>query len=454
MLTIHLERKTYLPKRVARITIHLLRKRVVRIVLRFKVRAADSLSGMQRNKQDSIAYPPASSAKWKVIEDELDIALPLVFSPSLIKRTDTQSLVKKLNEWLFEWFKQQFGLKEPPPVRAEPFKARKHPGMLRLRLKKKELRRAIRELSASGHKPESPQITVLKQEYLRTVRKHNRLRVILKKMQRSKTTRNASRQFRKDPNAYAKKLFSGVSPSGSPTFSENDAMEYFKKTYHDGERGHDYKPLPGEQRPAVPSKVFKSSPPTLRDLRRVVRKKRNKATPGFNGLSYVPYKKCPSILKVLVLIYAKIWKEQVVPEEWAIAYIILLSKSEKLHVVSEFRPIALTNCDGKIFFSMIGERIEAHMVGNGYIDRSVQKGFLSGVPGCVDHSFTLWEALKRAKTSRTQIVTTWIDLANAYGSVRHNLIQYALEWYHVPEFIQKLIFNYYEKLCAQVVTKE
>ena len=98
--------------------------------------------------------------------------------------------------------------------------------------------------------------------------------------------------------------------------------------------------------------------------------------------------------------------------------------------------------------------MEAHMVGNGYIDRSVQKGFLSGVPGCVDHSFTLWEALKRAKTSRTQIVTTWIDLANAYGSVRHNLIQYALEWYHVPEFIQKLIFNYYEKLCAQVVTKE
>ena len=37
--------------------------------------------------------------------------------------------------------------------------------------------------------------------------------------------------------------------------------------------------------------------------------------------------------------------------------------------------------------------------------------------------------------------------------MRHNLIQFALNWYHVPIFIQKLIFNYYEKLCAQVLTK-
>jgi hypothetical protein len=48
-----------------------------------------------------------------------------------------------------------------------------------------------------------------------------------------------------------------------------------------------------------------------------------------------------------------------------------------------------------------------------------------------------------------------MDLANAYGSVRHNLIQFALNWYHVPACIQKeLIFNYYEKLAAKVQTKQ
>ena len=36
----------------------------------------------------------------------------------------------------------------------------------------------------------------------------------------------------------------------------------------------------------------------------------------------------------------------------------------------------------------------------------------------------------------------------------HNLIQFALNWYHVPVLIQELIFDYYEKLCAKVTTKE
>ena len=37
--------------------------------------------------------------------------------------------------------------------------------------------------------------------------------------------------------------------------------------------------------------------------------------------------------------------------------------------------------------------------------------------------------------------------------MKHNLIQFALNWYHVPTDIQELIFNYYEKLSASVTTK-
>ena len=78
----------------------------------------------------------------------------------------------------------------------------------------------------------------------------------------------------------------------------------------------------------------------------------------------------------------------------------------------------------------------------------------TGVPGCIEHTFTFIEALKEANAHTRQIVITWIDLANAYGSVRHNLIQFALNWFHVPLPIQELIFNYYEKLCAMVKTKK
>ena len=76
------------------------------------------------------------------------------------------------------------------------------------------------------------------------------------------------------------------------------------------------------------------------------------------------------------------------------------------------------------------------------------------MPGCIEHTFALLEALCDAKDSYRQIVLTWLDLATAYGSVRHNLIQFALNWYHVPNDIQELIFDYYEKLCALISTKK
>ncbi len=64
------------------------------------------------------------------------------------------------------------------------------------------------------------------------------------------------------------------------------------------------------------------------------------------------------------------------------------------------------------------------------------------------------EAMREAKEHIRQIVISWLDLANAYGSVRHNLIQFALNWYGVPKLIQKLIYNYYEKLMTKVTTRE
>ena len=68
--------------------------------------------------------------------------------------------------------------------------------------------------------------------------------------------------------------------------------------------------------------------------------------------------------------------------------------------------------------------------------------------GCLEHSFAMYEALLNAKHNQRQIVVAWLDLCNAYGSVRHNLVQFVLEWYHVPEFIRVLILNYYDKICA------
>ena len=64
----------------------------------------------------------------------------------------------------------------------------------------------------------------------------------------------------------------------------------------------------------------------------------------------------------------------------------------------------------------MSDRLQFFMIQNHYITRDLQKGFLFGVPGCLEHSFTLMEALREAKECHRQIVVSWIDLANAYGS--------------------------------------
>ena len=127
------------------------------------------------------------------------------------------------------------------------------------------------------------------------------------------------------------------------------------------------------------------------------------------------------------VIAIKVWTTQDVPESWALAYITLLAKSNILANCAEFRPIAITSVIGKIIFSVLSDNLQKYMFQNDYIDREIQKGFLTGITGCLEHSFAIHEALKEAKIWKTSIVVTWIDLANAYGSVRHKLIQFALE---------------------------
>ncbi len=36
----------------------------------------------------------------------------------------------------------------------------------------------------------------------------------------------------------------------------------------------------------------------------------------------------------------------------------------------------------------------------------------------------------------------------------HNLIQFALSWFHVPKLIRGLILDYYDKICAQIRVKD
>jgi len=55
-------------------------------------------------------------------------------------------------------------------------------------------------------------------------------------------------------------------------------------------------------------------------------------------------------------------------------------------------------------FSWLGNALELYVIKNKYITTSVQKGFLKGIPGCIEHTFALHEELRDAYTHHKQIV--------------------------------------------------
>ena len=182
-------------------------------------------------------------------------------------------------------------------------------------------------------------------------------------------------------------------------------------------------------------------------------RKKNNSAPGLNGISYQVYKFCPRVREVLWEILHRVWSERTIPFSWQIARIRQLAKSDDTSHPSLMRPISVLNVEGRLFFTIYQEKMASYMLKNNYIKQGVQKAFLENVAGCIEHTTLLAEAIRDARERRRAICIVWIDIANAYGSVRHNLLQFALRWYHVPTSICELMWSYYQGLCVRVCSK-
>ena len=61
----------------------------------------------------------------------------------------------------------------------------------------------------------------------------------------------------------------------------------------------------------------------------------------------------------------------------------------------------------------------------------------------------VWHALKEVRATKSNLAVIWLDIANAYGSIPHKLIVFALHRYGVsPQWI-RLIETYYEGIFSK-----
>jgi hypothetical protein len=345
-----------------------------------------------------IKFPPPSDLGWDSLEKTLSVALQNLFPQSVINRDSTTILANKLDEILYQTSLEHFGVFSVQNRTPKGPNKKIQAALRSFRKQKKELKRAWKQLSSSSTTNHASK--ALASEWRRLMKEHNRLARSAKRFEENKRSANQQRQFNKDPFLFSRKLFEKKC-SGEPQFSAEQAFNFFAKGYRDENRDTSYSALEGMVRPDKPSLSLSVFCPSLAELKASAWQKRNGAAPGLDGLSYVLYKRCPCILPVVHKIVQKVWSTKNFPTNWATAFIHLLPKSQNLTEPSEFRPIALTNTVSKIFLSVVGRRLESFMVKNNYIS-SVQKGFKADTPGCLEHSFLMFEALFDAKMEQRQ----------------------------------------------------
>ena len=391
-----------------------------------------------------LSLPPANDkGKWSSIDEDLYMICSGIIEKDPVKKlSKLEGLVYAYLEAGFEEEKKSLKITEKKTESSET---------KCMRAAKKSVSKQTREAKSAG---DSERQKSLKLEYLKLVRLHNKSRRNDLRKKRKKDAAKEQRNFKSNPYEYGKKLLSDTKQAGEPTFSREDAGTFFKKEYSDRNRGKTFEPLSGLPTAQRPKVEFNLDAPTKEEFDQKLKTRRNKSSPGPNGVPYMVYKRCCRLSNTLFEIMVELWEKKMIPQDWTIGESILIAKSQDYSDPTKFRNITMTNTSGKINMGILADKMMDYMVDNGYINRSVQKGFLKKTPGCIEHTQALMEELQDAKRSRRQIYVVWVDLMNAYGRVPHNLILFALRHYHFPEQLVEYLHKYYDELLVRVKTKK
>ncbi|XP_063080140.1 uncharacterized protein LOC134470047 [Engraulis encrasicolus] len=255
--------------------------------------------------------------------------------------------------------------------------------------------------------------------------------------------------FIANPFGFARKLL-GEKRSGQLSCPKEDINRHISYTYSDSMRDQDLGHCDVLVCPPEPSTLFDISAPTLKEVKEVIKASRAASAPGPSGVPYKVFKQCPRLLERLWKIFRVIWKKGKVPHQWNYAEGVWIPKVENAKDIEEFRSISLLSAECKAFFKIVSNRLMRYLLKNSYIDTSVQKGGVPGVPGCIEHTGVVTQLIREARESRGDLAVLWLDLANAYGSIPHKLVELSLCKYHVPEKVRHLILDYYDHFSLRV----
>ena len=284
------------------------------------------------------------------------------------------------------------------------------------------------------------------------LRKGEKRRLLLK------TTTHQEKMFHKNRWDFSKQAVKGslLQEKLKPTFDLGFANTYYPEKYSTPGNidlnSLNWFPFVSVTHESPNFEPFNCEPLRPKDVKNILKNANLKSSPGPDGIQYEILFKFNCLHHILATLYNKVNVMGSPPPSWSHSVVKLLHKKGSTNDPGNFRMISLTSSIAKTYHLLLAKRLTKFLTVNNYIDEKVQKAFLPGINGTIEHNVVLDEIISQAKTNKKTVHVTFFDLEDAFGSVPHPLIIHTLKRFHVPAEIQLYINTLYNNQLSRVFT--
>ena len=169
---------------------------------------------------------------------------------------------------------------------------------------------------------------------------------------------------------------------------------------------------------------------------------RGKGAPGADNITNKTLKRLPPIyFSLLASIFNACLRLSYMPDQWKLAVIIMLLKSDKDSLlVASYRPISLLITLSKLFERIVLARVDVWLSSENILSR-YQAGFRKHKQ-TRDHMFRLIQFIQAAFNRGYQVGSVFIDIEKAFDKVWHAGLLFKLDRLGIPHYLGRWIANY------------
>jgi ribonuclease HI len=233
----------------------------------------------------------------------------------------------------------------------------------------------------------------------------------------------------------------------------DEVETYFSAVFQNpAESGFQLQPLPAPFQQAlnsmkrVPEDVTnRFQPITQSEIQEALKHAKSGTSPGLDGIPIGVWKTLGSLaLPQLTKIFNSFLTAGVVAPAWSESLSVLLPKKEGAHSLADghFRPVTMESCVFKLITYILTQRI-LDLEDQFSFFSLRQKGFLRNKLGIIEAAYLAHAAVDNSARFKKPLFVLLVDLANAFGSVPHEVMQIAMKLHGIPTYICRFVQNLY-----------